>query len=560
MISRRGFLKAAGSLLGMYGLSLLGGCAPHYGHSGELRQAGVSDGSEFGTVCEYGGEIWHVRDVLNERSFDGLETFAGRWDSAPLKKTYAAVIGAGAAGLSCVRGLEKLGLDDWMIIDGGFRAGGMTRHFTSNLQVCPWASARLSLPNPADAELLELLAEQGIYQGSDSSGKPQYDEMSLAFEPQDRLLSFGRWCFGCLDTSIIQRGSREYDLAARFDNFLMEQSRKKGADGLLYFTAPLRLASSEAAGLEHLTLAEYLRQNGFEAKFIYEYADRLTMPQTGLKAAQISARAGMYQLLRDGRRMLGGTPLFLTWNDGCARILRGKADFCGERLKLRTFVCGMRQSGKRTELLCLDKASGQLFRVSAEKIVVTGASSTALKMLGKVPSANIQPYCSVIFSTGFKPVGTNVNNENMSVLVPDRAWASRIAGEPGKVYICGECQSRRSTRPERMLTAAISAELFAPERIPKHSDELKNDRLIFDPGSASERREYYASSFPAYVSSAAGGNALINSGFKRLPGYISLLSLPELSGVCFALSDAVPVPDFADSFAMGLEAAQFCRK
>src|SRR6185369_8883128 len=103
------------------------------------------------------------------------------------------ILGAGIAGLSAARELDKAGRQDWMMLDLEEQAGGNAAWGANSITAYPWGAHYLPLPNTESEYVRTLLEEFGLITSYDSSGLPYYKEEYLCHAPEERLKLRGEW-------------------------------------------------------------------------------------------------------------------------------------------------------------------------------------------------------------------------------------------------------------------------------------------------------------------------------------------------------------------------------
>src|SRR6188474_1630165 len=122
------------------------------------------------------------------RSFD---VPADNWKTVKL-----AIVGGGIAGLSAAWKLSKTGFNDFVLLELEKDVGGTSMSGTGQPVGYPWGAHYLPVPFQENTELIELLDEMQLTDGSTPNGDVVVREQYLCREPEERAFYKGRWYEG----------------------------------------------------------------------------------------------------------------------------------------------------------------------------------------------------------------------------------------------------------------------------------------------------------------------------------------------------------------------------
>ncbi|MDB5212079.1 MAG: hypothetical protein JWO86_6, partial [Myxococcaceae bacterium] len=136
------------------------------------------------------GELAFEPDRLGHRIRDEKPPVipADKWERAGI-----VIVGAGIAGLSAARRLLAKGYDDFVVLELDTAAGGTARSGANGTSAYPWGAHYITAPMKENADLLDLLRELDLVEGTDAAGEPTFREELLCREPQERVFANGAW-------------------------------------------------------------------------------------------------------------------------------------------------------------------------------------------------------------------------------------------------------------------------------------------------------------------------------------------------------------------------------
>ena len=253
-------------------------------------------------------------------------------------RTGIAIVGGGMAGLSAGWRLAKKGYEDFLLLELEPEVGGNSRSGENATSAYPWGAHYVPLPGPEATLVRELFEELGVIEGYDAHGEPQYNELYLCADPQDRLLINGRWQSGLVpELGVTSEDRRQY---AAFFAAMEAFKKARGKDGRPAFCIPLDKSSKDPrfTALDRVTLAQYMDQNGWTSKPLRWYVDYCCRDDYGCRLEETSAWAGIHYFASrvGGSHDLEGE--VLTWPEGNGWLVKQLEQKLAPRIHTRALV------------------------------------------------------------------------------------------------------------------------------------------------------------------------------------------------------------------------------
>lgn len=375
--------------------------------------------------------------------------------SAGERRTGTLIIGGGVAGLMAAWRLRQSGYDDFLLLagpePGGNANGGQWRDVPY-----PRGAHYLPLPTVESTHVRQLLHELGMIESDPGGLRPRYDERLLLHASAERLLVDGRWQDGLHPSSV---PAAEREQFRRFLAYVHGLKGRKGRDGRTLFAIPLALSSQDAEwrALDGLTLAQWLRAQGYTAPSLRWYLDYCCQDDFGLKAERVSAWAGLhYFASRNGQGHGADDEAVLTWPDGLQGLIRPMQAACaGQTLAGLALRVEERRHG--VEVLYADRAFGRVMTVRAQRVIcatplhVTARLLPSLRDYGFDTRDDLPPHAPWL-------VG-NVWLEGFPEERPgeELAWDNVVYGSRGQGFVVATHQLLRAAKPERTVLTAYAA-------------------------------------------------------------------------------------------------------
>ncbi len=322
------------------------------------------------------------------------------------------IVGGGVAGLSAAWRLQKRGFHDFALLEMEDRAGGNSRWGENEIAAYPWAAHYVPVPGKRATLVRELFEELGVL----ADGR--WEERYLCFSPQERLFLHGRWQEGIEPSTALTARDRE-----QFRQFeqRMEQFRATGE-----FTVPMELGARPSP-LDRLSMADWLRNEGFDSPYLDWYVNYATRDDYGALASDVSAWAGIHYFAARAREEKGP----LTWPEGNGWIVKRLLERVGPRVRTGSFVYRIERQGRR--LRVLTEAASYL----TEAVIFAAPTFLARYLMDGAPPATrfeYSPWLTANLTLDRLPRERGV----------EPAWDNVIYDSPGLGYVVATHQTLRS--------------------------------------------------------------------------------------------------------------------
>ena len=251
------------------------------------------------------------------------------WEDVPV-----VIVGAGVAGLSAAWRLLRSGFDRFVILELEGGPGGTSRSGTTGVVPHPWGAHYLPAPMAENHELLFLLKEMSVVEGTDKEGQPIYAEHVLCRDPHERLFAYGEWHDGLFLSAGASDDDR--DQQRRFFREIDRWVAWRDGRGRKAFTLPMATGSSdaEATALDRMSMADWLDRHGFTSKRLRWTVDYGCRDDYGATPADTSAWAALFYFA-SRRRSPGAEPQpLLSWPEGNGRLVGHLAGKVKKHLRL----------------------------------------------------------------------------------------------------------------------------------------------------------------------------------------------------------------------------------
>lgn len=233
------------------------------------------------------------------------------------RRTGVVIVGGGIAGLSAAWKLKRSGFNDFLLLEMEAHTGGNSSSGSNAVSAYPWGAHYVPLLTQEANSARALFEELGIITGY-QNGTPEYNEYYLCADPHERLYRFGRW----QDGLVPQIGLTEDDQRQYREFFAQMEAYKQmmGNDGKRAFAIPLDKSSADETlrKLDAISMADYLREHGWNSEPLLWYIDYCCRDDFGAKLEHVSAWAGIhYFASRNGKAANNGDPQsVITWPEG----------------------------------------------------------------------------------------------------------------------------------------------------------------------------------------------------------------------------------------------------
>ncbi|WP_157603327.1 NAD(P)-binding protein [Spirosoma telluris] len=227
------------------------------------------------------------------------------------------IIGGGVSGLSARRWLQRLGVQDVLLVEMDAHTGGNAACGQNAVSAYPFGAHYLPVPDLRSEELLQFLRESDVITGDDANKRPIYNDYFLCHDPEERLFINGYWQEGLVPETGVPDSDKQQ--ISRFFQLVERYKLAKGSDGLDVFAIPLDRSSTDAQfrQLDTSSFASYLDKEGFTSPYLRWYLTYCCRDDYGATLETTSAWAGIhYFASRKGQAANAGAASVLTWPQG----------------------------------------------------------------------------------------------------------------------------------------------------------------------------------------------------------------------------------------------------
>lgn len=280
------------------------------------------------------------------------------------------IAGGGIAGLSAGWRLQDAGFTRFRVLELEDEAGGNARSGRNPVSAYPLGAHYLPVPNREAKAVRHLLRQLGVITG-DRDGVPVYDPEQLCADLQERLFWQGRWQEGLVPRTGLSAQDRA-DLAA-FEQTMSAYSRRIGSDGKPAFAVPRAYSSQDAdlLALDRLDFVAWLDRQGWRSPVLRAHVRYAMRDDYGTEPQHVSAWAGVHYFAgRRGWTVDGAGDNELTWPEGNARLVRGLAGFCRDRIATGHIVHAVRCDGEGVQIDSFDVAANATTRIRARAAIL----------------------------------------------------------------------------------------------------------------------------------------------------------------------------------------------
>ncbi|HTJ93668.1 MAG TPA: NAD(P)-binding protein, partial [Pararobbsia sp.] len=295
-------------------------------------------------------------------------------------ETDIAILGSGAAGLSCAWQLARAGRTNFVMLAGPEFGGNAAGGRFGDLGY-PKGAHYLPLPSMASTHLRDMLSDLGVIESAPFEQRPFYDERVVVHAPDERLMINGRWQDGLLPMNGVRR--EEIAEQSRFFAFSDSLRTLRGNDNRKVFCIPVAESSRDPhwTSLDKQSFKQWLERSGYSAPTLHWYLDYCCRDDFGAGYEHVSAWAGLhYFAARDGHAANAEDGATLTWPDGlhrmvdklCASINARQARQSAKAWTQPGFAVRVDERGGHVEALCARiDSQGQIttFMVRARRMV-----------------------------------------------------------------------------------------------------------------------------------------------------------------------------------------------
>ncbi|HEV8370487.1 MAG TPA: FAD-dependent oxidoreductase [Pyrinomonadaceae bacterium] len=316
------------------------------------------------------GEIVGPSEVFGHRLRDGLQVQVpvDAWTNIPI-----VIVGGGVAGLSAARRLKKSGFEDFVLIELEKTPGGTSRYGTNQGISFPWGAHYIPAPMKENRELVALLDEMGVVEGTEKEGEPIVREEFLCRDPEERVFYKGRWYEGLY----LHAGESEEE-KKQFEKFNSETrywvSWRDGR-GRRAFTLPVSACSDDAevTTLDRISMGDWMNQRGFNSPRLRWWVDYACRDDYGMRLDQTSAWAGLFYFCsRVAKPEVESQPL-ITWPEGNGRLVQHLFESAKAKIQLNRAAVELipveENGSRRVDVITLDQEGRDPRGYGAQKVI-----------------------------------------------------------------------------------------------------------------------------------------------------------------------------------------------
>jgi len=279
-------------------------------------------------------------------------TFEVSQDNWQTVKT--AIVGGGIAGLTAAWELKRQNYNDFVVLELEREIGGTARSGRGEPVGYPWGAHYLPVPFQENGELIALLEEMSLIDGRAGDGELIVKEQYLCREPEERLFFKGRWYEGLYaSVGATDEDKRQY---SEFQKQIDGWVNWRDAAGRRAFVVPVEMSSTDTqvTGLDKISFADWLRQNGFTSERLLWYCDYACRDDYGLKAEQTSAWAGLFYFCSRVRKAGVESQPFITFPEGNGRFVNHFYERVSENARRSHAVVSVIPAQNGVDVICLD--------------------------------------------------------------------------------------------------------------------------------------------------------------------------------------------------------------
>ena len=300
-----------------------------------------------------------------------------------------AIVGGGIAGLSAAWRLARSGVRDFEIYELEARPGGNSAWGENEVSAYPWGAHYIPLPTEESRSTRELLADLGVLTGDPHAATPRYEERALCHAPQERHFRNGSW-----EEGIAPLAGRSPSELAEWDRFQarMRAFREaRGGDGRRAFAIPLEFSSRDAEylALDRLTMAQWLRAEGFVTEAVHWLANYGCRDDYGCDYSRVSAWAGIhYFACRSGTARDADPETVLTWPEGNGYVVKKLIERGKLAIRPRALVYSLREERGYVTLGIYLADERRAIEVEAEHVIWAAPLAFASHAFGRSGNAD----------------------------------------------------------------------------------------------------------------------------------------------------------------------------
>lgn len=495
-----------------------------------------------GAYDHIGGSILGASAAAGHMLRDGLSAVPEK-----IIRTGVFIAGGGIAGLSAARKLCLSGYTDFLLAELEPHTGGNSLSGSFDGTKYPFGAHYLPLPNPGNTALLEFLQEAGFVQGFEN-GLPVYDELSLVYEPVERLFRKGRWQEGILPQAGLSQ--HEHEEISRFLNRMQQFRNATDPSGRYAFDIPVALSSKDAQflQLDNITMKAWLDREGYHSEPLRWYIDYCCRDDYGAGINTVSAWSGIhYFASRRGRAANSDAGGVLTWPEGNGRLAEILARHSKDKTMTATIAYRVQKEGDTILADCYNHYTHKAVRIIADHCILAMPQFIGRRILGEMPGQQYSyaPWLVANIHLRDLPV-----DKNLPV-----CWDNVMYGQQSLGYIYAQHQLLSQAPPaSHVVTLYWPLDQLEPAESRRKALQLQHrDWVELCMGQLEKAHPGIARSVTR-VDCWIWGHGMV----RPVPGFMTAPAAATPSRIHFAHSDLSGISIFEEAFYHGERAARAC--
>jgi glycine/D-amino acid oxidase-like deaminating enzyme len=446
----------------------------------------------------------------------------------PAEKADVIVAGGGMAGLIAAHRLRKAGRSV-MVLDLESDVGGNAMSGSNSVSAYPWGAHYAPLPSADMTDVCDLLHEMNL-------GTPgNWDQRHICHAPDERLWIRGAWQEGLIPQYGLDAAARAE--IARFLERMEDFKSARGTDGLRAFAIPAPLSSRDESftRLDQITMAAWMKAEGFTQPDLRWYVDYACRDDYGADSTKVSAWAGIhYFASRDSHEVF-------TWPEGNGRIVRHLKDHLLGCTLADHLVTSITPEG---EVRAIHARTGALRRWQADAVVCAMPLFITNRIVTGFPSHPLPQYSPWLVAN--LTVRETVSDHWDNVLREARGLGYVVANHQNLSPVNGPCVITYY-RPLDHLPPADAREMALRTNYHDWCDDILDDLAPSHPDLAR-----LVSRFDVWL----WGHAMARPDPGFLTNPARLAARAPHGRIHFAHSDLSGIPIFEEACHWGCQAAR----
>ncbi|WP_126245487.1 FAD-dependent oxidoreductase [Chitinophaga rhizosphaerae] len=495
-----------------------------------------------GAYDHIGGSILGASAAAGHQLRDGLSV-------SPQKtiRTGVLIAGGGVAGLSAARKLRLSGKTDFLLAELEPQTGGNSLSGGNSITNFPFGAHYLPLPNPENTALMDFLTEAGLLKGFDK-GLPVYDELSLVYEPAERLYRKGRWQEGIIPQ--VGLSPQEHDEMKRFLALMQTFRDAKDSSGRHAFDIPAALSSRDPQflSLDALTMEAWLQREGFRSEPLRWYVDYCCRDDYGAGIKTVSAWAGIhYFAARRGKAANADASAVLTWPEGNGRLVQHLRRHSHNQTLTGTIVYRVQTEGNTVLADCWNYQTREAMRIVADHCILAMPQFIGRRILGETPGPQFTYAPWLVANVHLRELPVD---KNLPV-----CWDNVIYGQQSLGYIYAQHQTTdRRPAKSHVITLYWPLDQLEPADSRRKALQLQHRDWVELCMAQLEQGHPHIAKLVTAVDCWIWGHGMI----RPIPGFMTTEIPGTPPRVHFAHSDLSGISIFEEAFYQGESAAMRC--